>query len=267
MAKPVAKDLTDFVFEIVDATPFVDLSAWTKYMDTLPLDPYVKEGYRRKSIGWFRIKHNNCESDAGIDEKISRVNIASEIVEDTTSTAKPTWVREPYSIWHLPQYGLQQSAAYNPVHGDLCRHYPAIDSKFIEDHDVCALLVHYANYMQWEDEVVLLQFQSITASAEQPGIPAVEGFHKDGNEHAGMLIVERRNLVGAATQISKDAEGKELIYDEAIPVGRLLYWNDKAIWHYATPFTVVDSEKGGMGVRHVVLMSAGGQQHFGLAKH
>jgi len=143
-------------------------------MDTIPADPYVKQGFRFKSIGWFRIKHHKAKPDINIENKIKLVNEKSGLTTGDKDKSAD-WTLDGYDFWHLPQYGMQQSSAYNPVHGDLCRYYPSIPSSMVQRSDFRDLLLLYAKFFQWEDEVVLLQFQRIDALPQRPGIPAVEG--------------------------------------------------------------------------------------------
>ncbi|KAJ3128731.1 hypothetical protein HK098_003723 [Nowakowskiella sp. JEL0407] len=254
------KDLTNFIFELISLHDHINLSEWAKYMDEIPADPYVHEGYRFKSIGWFRVKRNDSEPDPLIDQKIMSLSESSNDADRFTSKD------DEFAIWHLPLHGLQQSADYNPVHGNICRYYSGIPLRITERKDFTELLVHYAKFMEWNDDVVLLQFQRIRAFKDVDGITAVEGFHKDGNEHAGMLIVQRRNVVGGVSQVSTDSEGKNLVLDQVLPVGCLIYWNDKSVWHYATPIKVSSLQADSEGFRDVVLMSAGATQHMGKAK-
>jgi len=247
------KCLENFTHEVRNVSREIDINSLANYMDTIPKDPYVKEGYRFKSVGWYRVQRITngvvVKPNSDLDHAIASKGVAEFTPLSTTD----------FRITQLPQYGLQQSAAYNPVHGNMCRHYPAINTEI--SNKLVPLLLQYARYFGWNDEIVLLQCQRINAVKERIGIPAVEGFHKDGNLHAAMLIAQRRNVKGAVSQFSLDANGKELILNEVLQPGEIVFWHDKAIWHYATEFEV----DGGAseGVRDVILMSIGGEQHMG----
>lgn len=267
-APPIPLDLSSFLYQAFDTSSFIDVSTWAPYYNAIPVDPYIKEGYRYKSIAWFRIKHHMADAIAGIDEHIKAVNELSGLSADESNkylgTASPTWHDEVtgYDIWALPQYAMQQSLKYNPVHGDIRREYPRISNAITGSDDFHKLLIHYASFFGWSDAIVLVQFQRIDCLATRAGLPAVEGFHQDGNRHVAMLVVDRNNITpdSGISQYAMDENGKradELIFNSVIPAGQLIYWNDKRVWHYGTELHVADpSINEGRGTRDIIILSA-----------
>ncbi len=265
---PIERDLSQFLFETVELSPFIDIESWKHFFDTISPDPYIKEGYRYKSIAWFRIKHQAAAAIEGIDEHIAAVNqlsdISPEVAQKFLSTAPPDWCSEEtgYCCWNLPQYALQQSIKFNPVHGDLRREYPRISNTITDSRDFQRLLVHYAAYFGWSDAIVLIQFQRVDCTMDRIGLPAVEGFHQDGNRHVGMLIVNRNNITpdSGVSQYALDDKGRKtdaLVVNKTIPAGQMIYWNDKRLWHYGTELKVADPKlNAGRGFRDIILMSA-----------
>lgn len=265
---PVELDLSDFLYEAVDASRFINVQDWAQYFDAIPVDPYIADGYRYKSIAWFRIKHVKAAANPGIDAKIEEVNrlcgMTSEEGSRYLSTAAPSWESSEtgYCCWNLPQYAMQQSLKYNPVHGDMRREYPRISENITDSDDFHKLLIHYANYFGWADAIVLVQFQRVDCYASRAGLPAVEGFHQDGNRHVGMLVVNRNNITpdSGISQYVMDDQGKKtepLIFNSVIPAGQLIYWNDKRVWHYGTELKVADADaNSGRGVRDIIILSA-----------
>jgi hypothetical protein len=265
---PVELDLSNFLYEAVDASAFINVKGWEASFDEIPVDPYVKEGYRHKAIAWIRVKHRKAPAAAGIDEKIAEVNRLSGMSEEESnrysSTSTPAWESKEtgYCCWKLPNYSLQQSSKYNPVHGDLRRVYPRISERLTDSEDFHRLLIHYAAFFGWGDAIVLVQFQRVDCLVDRTGQPAIEGFHQDGNRYVGMLIVNRKNLTddSGVSQYVMDDNGKktdELVFNAVIPPGTLIYWNDKRVWHYGTELKVADPHvNGGKGVRDIVILSA-----------
>lgn len=264
---PEERDLSTFLFEAIDASAFIDVGRWTPYFDAIPVDPYIKDGYRYKTIAWFRVKHAMAPAIRAIDEHIATVNKLSGMNDEQSgrylSTAAPKWKSETgYCCWHLPQFALQQSIQYNPVHGDMRREYPPIDEEMVNRVDFHRLLSEYASFFGWGDAIVLVQFQRVDCFADRIGRPAVEGFHQDGNRHVGMLVVRRQNITAdsGVSQYVMDDHGKktgELVFDSVIPAGQLVFWNDKRVWHYGTELKVADAgANGGRGVRDIVILSA-----------
>jgi len=149
---PVERTLQDFIYESIDASSFVNVNAWSAFFNEIPVDPYIKDGYRYKAIGWFRIKHSKATAINEIDERIVAINKLSGMSEEEsdqyTSKSKPTWKSKEtgYECWNLPQYTMQQSILYNPVHGDMRREYPRINESIINSEDFHRLLIHYASF-------------------------------------------------------------------------------------------------------------------------
>jgi hypothetical protein len=265
---PKELDLSQFLYEAIDASTFMDITKWWKSFDLIPVDPYIKEGYRFKAIAWFRVKHDKADVIEGIDQHIATVNELSGMNKDQSkkylSSCKPTWHsgETGYSVWNLPQYAMQQSIKYNPVHGDMRREYNRISNDIINSEDFHRLLIHYASFFGWNDAIVLVQFQRVDALVNRIGQPTVEGFHQDGNRHVGMLVVNRNNITddSGISQYVMDDNGKktdELIFNDVIPPGQLIYWNDKRVWHYGSELKVADANiNGGRGVRDIIIMSA-----------
>src|SRR5436190_3711936 len=71
---PVELDLSEFLYEAIDTSGFIDVKKWVQFYDSIPVDPYIKEGYRYKSIAWFRLKHIKADAIMAIDEHIATVN-------------------------------------------------------------------------------------------------------------------------------------------------------------------------------------------------
>jgi hypothetical protein len=157
---------------------------------------------------------------------------------------------------------LQQSIKYNPVHGDMRRVYPLISDKISDSEDFHRLLLHYAAFFGWSDAIVLVQFQRVDCLEGRTGQPAIEGFHQDGNRYVGMLIVNRNNITddSGVSQYVMDDNGQmtdEMVFNAVIPPGKLIYWNDKRVWHYGTELKVADpTVNGGRGVRDIIILSA-----------
>jgi len=265
---PVELDLSKFLYEAIDASKFIDVNRWSPFFDEIPVDPYVRDGYRYKSIAWFRVKHAMAAPINAIDEHIATVNglsgMSSAQSNRYLSISPASWQSDEtgYSCWNLPQYALQQSIKYNPVHGDMRREYPRINNSITDSLDFYKLLDYYAAFFRWSDAIVLVQFQRVDCFTDRVGLPAVEGFHQDGNRHVGMLVVDRNNITddSGVSQYVMDDQGKKtdtLVFNSVISPGQLIFWNDKRVWHYGTELKVADSRvNGGRGTRDIIILSA-----------
>ena len=258
--QPIA--LSEFLYELVDASSIVDVRALAASYAAIPVDPYVADGTRYKALAWLRVRHRLGTVNTAIDDHIARANELSGIRPPGDAT--PSWTSDDtgYQCWRLPQYALAQSKAYNPVHGDLRREYPPIDPRLLDGPDLQRLVFHYAARFQWHDAIVLVQFQRVDCRPGRPGRVAVEGFHQDGNPHVAMLIVDRVNLTAdsGVSQYKMDAGGTitdDMVFDAVVPPGHLIYWNDRRVWHYGTDIEIADpAAHGGRGHRDIVILSA-----------
>jgi hypothetical protein len=265
---PRPRALSEFLYEIVDVSPIIDTKALASFYDSIPVDPYVEEGYRHKAIAWLRVKHRLGDVSAAIDGQIARTNELSGMSAGRSrallSDSPPSWTSDEtgYLCWNLPQYSLAQSKNYNPVHGDLRREYPPIGPSLLAGPDLRRLVVHYASHFEWNDAIVLVQFQRVDCLPRRNGRAAIEGFHQDGNQHVAMLIVDRVNITNdsGVSQYKMDAGGTmtdDMVFDAVIPPGHLIYWNDRRVWHYGTDLEIADAgANGGRGYRDIVILSA-----------
>lgn len=69
---PRARALSEFLYEIVDASSIIDTKALASFYPSIPVDPYIDEGYRPKAISWLRVKHRHGAVNAANDEHIAR---------------------------------------------------------------------------------------------------------------------------------------------------------------------------------------------------
>jgi hypothetical protein len=205
----------------------LELHSWKSFFGALPKDPYVPQGFRYKAIAWLQF--------------------------DANYTTFKSLGKRP----------LQQSADYNPVHGGLVRHYPIVDDELLARQDTKNLVLTAAK--EWNlnpTDVMLFQLQRVDCLPNRQGVPAVEGFHQDGNDFAGLLCISRENLNerSGETTLSEDAEGKNAVFKGILQPGDLVLFSDRHLWHYTDPIELSKTEEK-FGFRDVVLLS-GPSQHF-----
>jgi len=203
------------VYRIFDLNSSVNTKEWDPFFSKCPKDPYVMEGFRYKSISWHEGKYNDF-----------RV---------------------------LPHAPLFQDKKINNVHGNIIRNYPAIESELFKRSDYHSLLNIFSNACRLKGtEIILVQLQRIDCNSFKEGLPAIEGFHRDGIDWLGVFVISRTNIIGAETQI-KDKFGK-IILSKTIDEGNLLLIDDTKVFHYSTP--IRPKENADYGFRDVVLITA-----------
>lgn len=126
------------------------------------------------------------------------------------------------------QHGpVLQSLMYNPVHGGVVRRY----HEYEPGPEARRVIREFARLAEVPDGAeVLVQAQRISA----PGLPAIEGWHRDGAEVLGIYVVARDNVVGGETQVRR--LGADLpFFAGVVPPGYLVMFDDRRVEHYVTP--------------------------------
>lgn len=201
-----------------DAGPDAPLRRIRDNFAHLTIDPYVREGFRRKHIARL------------------------EVVD-----------REPHvRLRMLPNEPLLQSHEFNPVHGGVRRSYPAL-IPVRETAQVVNAFVRCCDLRP--GDVVLAQAQRITCEPGAPGLPSVEDWHQDGVAEIGVFCVARYNIKGGRSQF-RDAATHATVLDAILPEGRMVIFDDIPVQHRVTPIDVKDPETG-TGYRDVLLLSHG----------
>ncbi|MDH3731027.1 MAG: 2OG-Fe dioxygenase family protein [Acidimicrobiia bacterium] len=186
-------------------------------MEAVPIDEYLADGTRAKAISRVEVH------DAGV-------------------------VVGP----HAP---LFQSAAYNPIHGDLVREYAPIARDLLE-------LLEPARRSFSEvlglapDNEILVQTQRIRAIAGPDGLrgsPAVEGWHQDGVDYIGVAVVSRVGITGATTYLATNSHGEAPVVAEVLHPGQMIVFSDRDYWHYTTDIHAQDVEAA--AYRDVILLA------------
>ncbi len=183
-------------YALIDAGGWLDLGRLAGLYADVPADPYVREGFRYKSLA--RVRMHGTEPAAGS---------------------------------HEPLY---QSLEFNPVHGGIQRHYPPLSAGFVAAL-ADPLRLFQAMARLGEEDEVLVQAQRVTTGTGGVGHPAVEGFHQDDVEYVGILLVCRQGLAGGKTLLAADADGRDLVFAGELQPGQLLVLDDRRVWHYTSP--------------------------------
>jgi hypothetical protein len=174
----------------------LDVSALQPYYDRLPLDPYVKEGFRFKQL--------------------SRVR----------------WINGAVVV--QPHRPLFQSKQYNPTHGGIERNYEPIPADAFRLPALISLLSHFAStFPEAATRETIIQFQRIRTLGAHAGLPAVEGWHQDDVDGLAIALVNMRGCSGAVSGL-KDLGGR-MVFEKVLAPGELLLVNDRLHFHYTSP--------------------------------
>src|SRR4051812_8000970 len=200
-------------FSLINIGDFLRMREIQALFAGVPLDPYVEAGFRRKSL--FRARQ--------IDRRI--------VMSD-----------------HAPLY---QPSEFNPVHGGIYRHYPAMDERLAQLlYPLASLFAACANLDQ--DDEMLVQAQRITADGGT-GYPVVEGWHQDNIQVLGLLLINRVNVSGGISMLSAD-RGASLAFAQTLAPGDLLLINDPEVWHNTTAINQILA--GQAAFRDIVIITS-----------
>ena len=201
-------------FSLLHIADLLELSAIQALFAGVPRDPYVEAGFRHKSL--------------------FRARVAGRKVVVTE---------------HAPLY---QPVEFNPIHGGIRRHYPAMDAALATLLHPLVNLFAGCSGLGPQDEV-LVQAQRITAREGQTGFPVVEGWHQDDIKVLGLLLINRGNVSGGISLLSHD-RGANLAFSRQLAPGDLLLIDDRVMWHNTTPITQVDPTQ--LGFRDIVIITS-----------
>lgn len=191
---------------VYDIRESINLSVFKTDFDNLQIDPYVKQGFRRKHIARF---------------DVNRLDVHQRLDDDDI---------------------LFQSSKHNPTHGDQKRKYPRFTttnaSAQLELKNTVQLFVDIAKV----SGDVLFQAQRITCTPGKEGLPSVENWHHDGVIKIGIICVERSNVSGGRNEF-RHPDGDIIGID--LPVGHMIVFEDEIIEHRVTPIHVEDDVNDG----------------------
>jgi hypothetical protein len=189
--------------QLIDLRASLDLPALRRAFDEIPSDPYFDKanGERCKSIARFRVW----------DERVER----------------------------QPHGPLYQSQRHNPVHGGIVRHYEELPADVAASPSIRAILTTFARRAGLDGrQEILLQLQRIRCLGDR-ALPAVEGWHQDGTQMLGILVISRTNVTGGVSMLSLD-RGRDVTFERVLRAGEMVLFDDERLWHYATPVEPVD---------------------------
>lgn len=201
--------------KLYDVSHRIDMESIRKDFSKLTVDPYVKEGFRKKHIVRYRF-----HASQNYFEK-------------------------------LPNTPLFQSSNVNPTHGDIQREYPEYNptqptafEQVLETFRELADVPDGAN--------MLIQAQRITCAPGSEGLPSVEGWHRDGVTKIAILCVNRSNVRGGINQFRSNDDQANVI-PIGMSCGQMVVFEDDNVQHRVTPIRC-NSEKFD-GYRDVMLFA------------
>lgn len=192
-----------FTFKKVNS---IRKSGFEEFFADLPVDPYIKDGYRRRRLSRFLISGN-------------------ELIK-------------------LPHGYLFQSKSYNPLVGDVKREFAELSDRLIALDSFKKLVLAFTDSCKIhpEAEIGVHQIRT-TCSPNNFGNPAPEGIHQDGTNFIGIFAVSRNNVLGGATHLYT-AKKEKPVFSKVLNPGDLLLVNDREFFHFTTPIKPESEDVG-----------------------
>lgn len=134
-----------------------------------------------------------------------------------------------------------QNEGYNDFSGGYKRFFDLIPMDIIKSQTFQKVLHTFIREHQLpEDEWLLCQIQNNHVTEENSGrCPTGQGIHTDGHNNAGLVVLSRENISGAANSIYKDLEGTDRILGpKELAPGTALFWKDNQIYHEVGPISL-----------------------------
>jgi hypothetical protein len=197
---------------------FYNQADWSSFSDCwnrLELDHYMGDGgvYRYRRYGNFRYRRTNAEL-----------------------------VLQPHSPYSQPSY-------INTLNGGINRHFEPLEAEFTSNVFLqglliwCAQIFGYAADFSGDWDIKLHPYR-ILAMAHAAGHPTPEGLHRDGVDYILTLMVQRQNVVGGETAITRVSG--ELLWQQALfaPLD-IVIADDVMTKHAVSPIRRVDVDQAG----------------------
>lgn len=202
-------------YEVVNLFSERNLLSLCPLFDNLTVDPYLKAGFRFKSIMRVRV--------------------------DNGAVCKQR--HEPLQILSSRRFVAEG--------GRIIRDYPEIPEHYLNGVLSEAILTYFDRCGISAQSEILVQAHRITSAGEQRSLPVIEGPHQDGMDYVGILCVARENIDGGVSQILADRT--TVLYEETLQPGELLLMDDQEYFHHATPTFCIDQTRS--GYRDILIFS------------
>lgn len=181
----------------------LDLPAWQGFIADLPRDPYVNRRWKRMS--WLALDETGGVKDLG----------------------------------HCP---MAQGGAFNDAESmaDRLRYYEPLTAAFLGRADVKAFVRAWARLWGLQpDEPILMQITGVRGEGRVDPLQG-QGIHADGCKALSILVLERRNVLGAKSHLYADKAGTRRLTDTTLLPGDVLHLRDDRLFHSVDPLTQLD---------------------------
>lgn len=145
----------------------------------------------------------------------------------------------------LPHQPYAQPLSINPLNGNVQRHFDPLEPAFVDSPVLHNLLRNMARIYAAADGYVSnwrirLHPYRIKCSGTMPGKPTPEGLHRDGVTYIAALMIDRCNVEGGTTRLTRN-DGRTLASVTLTEPLDLLMSDDARTMHEVSPIRPLDS--------------------------
>ncbi|GAA2083814.1 2OG-Fe dioxygenase family protein [Streptomyces albiaxialis] len=141
-----------------------------------------------------------------------------------------------------------QDTDINMYAGGVERRFPQLGAPAREFAERLVLAPEVRRFVGAEEFTAGCHQIRVVATDDQVGLPAPEGFHRDGFDRVAVTCVAVENVSGAISLVrarsgdeergeERGEEGDDVLLDRTMPAGETLLFDDTSVLHYVTPMT------------------------------
>lgn len=155
-----------------------------------------------------------------------------------------------------PERAFYQSTTYNALNGGVERFFEPLSDQALENSVMQAILRLFATIVMqlsssraWDIELHPIR------TVSEPGKnakPTPEGVHRDGVDYFFVILLRRRNIVGAVSAIYDDSK-REIFRHTMCDPFEFIGVDDTETFHAVTPFYL--ENEGELGIRDVLVVN------------
>ena len=137
-----------------------------------------------------------------------------------------------------------QSSKFNTFQGDVTRTFENLPQELIRGFGFWELATRFIKTFSLPTENVIEIHQMRIKTLDELTHVSPEGAHQDGYDAICIASIARANITGGRLLISREKD-LEPVVNLQLKEGEIVYINDRALWHNATPIKRIDESKDG----------------------
>lgn len=148
------------------------------------------------------------------------------------------------NIWNVSRrIPFVQSSDYNNYLGNVVREYSPIYEDHVNQLSFQNLINNFyyprkntkVIHKKYHEPTVYAHCIRVKANSLDPVEITPEKMHKDGYSRVAIACIDKKNITGAVTTISRDKNSRKILQQIILQPGDVLSFDDKEYWHGTSP--------------------------------